>query len=432
LISILDDLKIIHKNNRNPFLLKEGGKFYFNDVVESGNVDLSSVAPGDVVAIIGDFDLLAINTLLRLIDLSTIIVPLTVDTIAQHDYFYEAAGVDFIIKDSSIIRIRKDRYQHPLLSIIRKAGHAGLVLFSSGTTGQPKAILHDFEKFLVRYYTPRYALKTLSFLLFDHIGGINTLFHTIFNLGQAIIPSGRNPESVIKDIEVYGVELLPTTPTFLRLLLLSGLLESHLLENLKIITYGTERMEQTTLDSLCSLLPNVDFRQTYGLSELGILRVKSKDRNSLWMKVGGEGVTTKVENKVLNIHSESCMLGYLNEVSPFIDGWYQTGDLVEVDGDYIRIVGRSSEVINVGGLKVIPGEIERVGILHPQVIHCKAKGVNNPITGQHIEVVCQPKMDADITRKQLKKHFAEHLPRDIRPHRITIGNVNIGHRFKRL
>ena len=66
----------------------------------------------------------------------------------------------------------------------------------------------------------------------------------------------------------------------------------------RIITYGTERMDQPTLDGLCELLPNIEFRQTFGMSELGIVRVKSESSNSLFMKIGGEGVETKVMNNV--------------------------------------------------------------------------------------------------------------------------------------
>ena len=62
-------------------------------------------------------------------------------------------------------------------------------------------------------------------------------------------------------------------------------------------------MDQPTLDELCKLLPQVDFRQTFGMSELGILRVKSEARDSLFMKIGGEGVETRVVNNVLQIRS---------------------------------------------------------------------------------------------------------------------------------
>ena len=70
------------------------------------------------------------------------------------------------------------------------------------------------------------------------------------------------------------------------------------------------------------------------------------------MKVGGEGVKTKIEDEVLYIKSDSRMIGYLNAKSPFdSDGWYNTKDIVETNGEYIKVVGRTTEVINVGGLK---------------------------------------------------------------------------------
>ena len=103
-----------------------------------------------------------------------------------------------------------------------------------------------------------------------------------------IVPEDRRVETILNVCRKYEVEVLPTTPTFLRLMLLSGLLPNRFPQSVKIITYGTERMDQPTLDALCEILPNVDFRQTFGMSELGIVRVKSRAKNSLFMKIGGE------------------------------------------------------------------------------------------------------------------------------------------------
>ena len=120
-------------------------------------------------------------------------------------------------------------------------------MFSTGTTGLPKAILHDFNLFLKRFETPRPTYRTLNFLLFDHIGGINTLFHTLFNKGMVIAPKDRNVNTVLDTCFEYNVEVLPTTPTFLRMLLISGLIPKKISSSLKVITYGTEMMDQTTL-----------------------------------------------------------------------------------------------------------------------------------------------------------------------------------------
>jgi long-chain acyl-CoA synthetase len=429
-MGLLYELSERYVGHADPFMAGPEGALHFSDVQGVTGADLSEIRPGDSVALIGDFDAASIATMLRLIDRCTILVPLTTGTRAEHDYFFEAAQVDVVIEGGRVTRRPPVPEPHPSIAHLRALRHPGLVLFSSGTTGRPKAILHDFSQFLTRYRTPRAALRTLNFLLFDHIGGINTLFHTLFNHGLIAVPSARTPEAVMADIAAHRIELLPTTPTFLRMLLLSGVFDRGVPPSLKVVTYGTERMDQPTLDRLCAALSEVDFRQTYGLSELGILRVKSPARNSLWMKVGGEGVETQVVDGVLQIKSENRMLGYLNAPSPFTDGWYDTGDLVAQDGDYIKIVGRTKDIINVGGLKILPSEIERVALLHRGVLRAKAVGVNNPITGQHVEVTCQPANGVVLERRALRSHFGSHLPAELCPHLIRIGEVGVSHRFK--
>ena len=428
--SIIDELAGRYADGRDPFLIGPEGSLCFADVEQSQDLDLSAVSAGDVVALVGDFDARSIATMLRLIDRNAVVVPLTADTEAQHQYFCEQAGVTITIHGDQVARHDMPRSSHPLLGELRRRGNPGLILFSSGSTGRPKAILHDLSHFLIRYRTPRPTWRTLAFLRFDHIGGINTLLHTLFNRGVLIVPSARTPEGILDEIRRFDVELLPTTPTFLRMLLLADLVSDASLPSLRVITYGTERMAQPTLDRLTQCLPNTDFRQTYGMSELGILRVKSRARDSLWIQIGGEGVETRIVDHVLQIRSPHRMLGYLNAPDPFVDGWYDTGDLAEEDAGFIRIVGRSRDVINVGGLKVLPSEIERVALLHAEVVRAKAAGADNPVTGQHIEVTCQVTPGSAVDRRALREHFARHLPPDFRPQRIRIGEVRISHRFK--
>jgi acyl-CoA synthetase (AMP-forming)/AMP-acid ligase II len=181
---------------------------------------------------------------------------------------------------------------------------------------------------------------------------------------------------------------------------------------------------------LCARLPNVDFRQTYGLSELGVFQVRSRARDSLWMQIGGKGIETRIDDGVLHIRSDNRMLGYLNAPSPFDDGWYDTGDIVEVDDGWMKVVGRAKEVLNVGGLKILPGEVERVALMYPAVLRAKVVGVENPITGQHIEVTVEPQEGASIDRRAIMAHFRAHLQKQLSPHRVIVGKVPVSHRFK--
>ena len=414
-----------------PFLVNTNGSLKFDEMAKQQHVDLSVIKSGDVVALIGDFNPQSILTLLQLIDKNVILVPLTEDTRAQHEYFFETALVDVVIKDGDVKLINHSQ-EHALIDELRTKEHAGLVLFSTGTTGRPKAILHDLKLFMQRFETPRPTLKTINFLLFDHIGGLNTLLHTLFNKGTVVAPKSRTVEDILATCAEHKIEVLPTTPTFLRMMLMSGLVPDVVPKSLKIITYGTERMDQPTLDSLCELLPNVEFRQTFGMSELGILRVKSKASNSLFMKIGGEGVETRVVDNVLEIRSQTRMLGYLNAESPFDnEGWYNTKDIVEESNGYYKVTGRTSEVINVGGLKFMASEVERVALQYDYIELAKAEAKLNPITGQHVELTVQSAANSDVDKVDLKTFLAAKLPKHMMPKRIRIASISVGHRYKK-
>jgi len=432
-MDLLKDLKQLWIGVEYPFLTLDKKPLYFSDLDNASSIDLSIVNEGDVVALIGDFDPPSIVTLLKLIDLGAIIVPLTAETKHEHAYFFDSSSVDVVINNGNINRIREKQKQDEHLSILRNDKRPGLVLFSTGTTGRPKAILHDFSIFLKRFKTPRPTLKTLNFLLFDHIGGINTLFHTLFNRGHIVATKHRTVENILYLCNEHGVELLPTTPTFLRLMLLSGLVPTKVPKTLKIITYGTERMDESTLEELCMLLPNIDFRQTFGMSELGIMRVKSESRDSLFMEIGGEGTETKIIDDILFIKNKNGMIGYLNAPSPFDeDGWYNTKDIVETKGKFIKIVGRDSDIINVGGQKFLASDVERIALDHADIDFVQVFSKPNPITGEHVEITIQLRDESKEDRISLKKYFIKTLPKHMCPQRIILSKINIGHRFKKI
>lgn len=431
-VSLYHDLCQRSADLRRPFLIGPGESLSLADMAQASN-QCVGVAPGDVVALVGDFDAAGIRNLLTLVDKRAIIMPLVAANHTQHEYCFATGHVDVVMADGKLVRRQERQTAHPLLDRLRSQGHAGLILFSSGSTGRPKAIVHDFDKFLARFATPRPAWTTLGFLLFDHIGGLNTLFHMLYNNGLVVRPTARTVPAVLDDIHSHGVQLLPTTPTFLRMLVHSGLLDGADLPSLRLVTYGTEQMDQNTLSAVAGLLPRVDFRQTYGMSELGILRVRTRKRDELWIQIGGEGVESRVRDSELHIRAENRMLGYLNAPSPFdAEGWFNTRDLVECDGPWLRIVGRADSVINVGGLKVLPAAVESAALSFPGVNLAKAEGVPNPLTGMHVELLCQAEEGAEIDIDVLRRHLKNILPPHARPLRIRIGKVPMGHRFKRL
>ena len=168
------------------------------------------------------------------------------------------------------------------------------------------------------------------------------------------------------------------------------------------------------------------------MSELGIVRVKSEARDSLFMRIGGQGVETRVIDGVLHIRSENRMLGYLNAPSPFDeDGWYDTKDIVEERDDFFKVVGRTSDVINVAGLKFMGSEVENVALDFPGVALARVIPRDNPITGQHVEIVVQATQIGSIEKARLKAFLESKLPQHMVPKRIRFETVPVGHRFKK-
>ena len=305
--------------------------------------------------------------------------------------------------------------ESPLVSQLRDSGDAGVVIFTSGSSGAAKAALHEVERFLAKFAVPGRALRTLGFLLFDHVGGLDTLLYTLSAGGSLVTTARRDPRSVCALIERTGVEVLPASPSFLRLLCLSGEAVRHDLRSLAIITYGAEPMDPSTLARVNETFPGVRISQKYGTTETGAPRTVSRGSDSLWVQLGGAGVETRIDpGGVLWIRGAGTLLGYLNAASPIdSDGWFCTGDLVECDGPWLRILGRASDVINVGGEKVSPADVERVILELEWVAAASVSGQSHPLMGQVVtaRVSLVEGTDPAAAERRVRRHCLERLPR---------------------
>jgi len=400
----------------------------------------NKVTPGTVVILESDFTPNSVALFLTLIESACVLVPLTFAVGAKRDEFIEVAEgeVCFTLDERDTVCIKQVNRtaSHELYARLRLLGHPGLVLFSSGSTGKSKAAVHDMVPLMEKFKVPRHRLRTISFLLYDHIGGINTMLYTLSNGGCLVTVSDRSPDGVLRTVEAHRVQLLPTSPTFINLVLISEAYKLYKLDSLETLTYGTEPMPKSTLQRFHQLFPHIRLVQTYGLSEVGILRSKSKSSDSLWVKIGGEGFETRVVNGILHIKAQSAMLGYLNSPSPFTeDGWMNTGDYVEVDGEYMRFLGRQSEIINVGGEKVYPAEVESVIQELDNVAEVTVFGETNPITGNIVcaKVTLSRDEDHKSFTKRLKSFCRQRLQNYKVPIKVFIANERQhSNRFKKV
>jgi long-chain acyl-CoA synthetase len=403
-------------------------------------LDEQNVQSGEVVILEADFSPNAVALFLALVERGCVLVPLTKSVEAKKAEFTEIAQGQIRIGIDEQDRVRFERlpYQatHPLYEELRRRGSPGLILFSSGSTGKSKAALHDLTGILEKFKVRRHKQRAITFLLYDHIGGVNTMLYMLSNGGCIVTVQERSPERVLAAVEQYQVELLPTSPTFINLILLSEAYRRHDLNSLRTVTYGTEPMPESTLRRFHELFPEIKLQQTYGLSEVGILRSKSRSSDSLWVKIGGEGFETRVVDGILQIKAQSAMLGYLNAPSPFTeDGWFITGDEVEVDGEYFRILGRRSELINVGGEKVYPAEVESVIQEVENVAEVTVYGEKNPITGNIVcaRVHLASPEENKAASLRIKKYCRQKMPPFKVPVKISFVEEDLhGQRFKKM
>lgn len=361
-------------------------EFYFSVIKEK-------ITSGDVVAVVSDYSFESIALFFALCENKNIIVPITtkVDSEIEDRIMVANCRYRIYISENSDLDIKIENSQaenHELIQKLVSEHQAGLVLFSSGSTGKPKAMIHNLDNLIDSYQGKKgKKLVFLIFLMFDHIGGLNTLLNCLAMGVTMVFPDNREPEHVSYLIEKYHVNILPASPTFLNLILISESYLHYDLKSLRMITYGTEPMPDSLLAKLKDAFPRVKFLQTFGTSETGISQTSSKSSNSTFIKIDDPNTEYKIVDDELWIRSKTQIMGYLNSsMERFTDdGWFKTGDLVEeADDGYIKIVGRNKELINVGGEKVLPSEIESVLFQIPGLMDCLVYGETNPITGQMV------------------------------------------------
>lgn len=397
-------------------MIWKGQSFTYEELVRgvhrwSERLSELNVATGERVAICGDYCPETTMLMIALMDNQNVIVPLTPSVGVQREENLKISQVQtaFHFEGDAFKGCTRHDFlgELELFQRFHERHAPGLVLFSSGSTGIRKAVLLDLDKLLAKFQRQRKPYRTLAFLLMDHIGGLNTLFYVLSQGGTVVTVENRDAKSVCQTIARNRVELLPTTPTFLHMLITSDAFFDHDFSSLRLITYGNELMPRTTLRHLRAALPGVDLKQTYGLSELGILQTKSRSEGSLWVKVGGAGYETKIVEDVLWVRSDFAMIGYLDGTSPFDpEGWFNTGDVVETDGEWLRFLGRKSEIINVGGQKVYPAEVEGELLEVENICDASVVGRESPISGQVVvaKVVLRGPESIDTVVGRIRQH----------------------------
>ncbi len=431
-------------HNDDEALVCQGQSYTFRQLDQHrhqwlSQLKMNGVKPGAIVGLIADFSVHSIALLLALLSNRNIVALISAKT-SEAEIYLSDTQAEFALRldDNGYWELREmeGTVTHPLLTALRRSDSAGFVVFSSGSTGRPKAVLHDLNRFLTKFTSARKKLRTITFLLFDHIAGIDTLFYCLSSASTQIVPQNRDVKTICELIQTYRVEVLPTSPTFLNLLWLSGEYRHYDLSSLKIVAYGAERMNQNLLARLNAVLPDRVFIQKYGTSELGSPKSRSRGNDELWINIKRSDCEMKVVDNVLWLRSPAAMLGYLNAPTPFdADGWLSTGDEVIVEGEWIQILGRTSEVINIGGEKVYPADVESVLGLMDGVEEVVVSGEPNLLTGQIVKALVKLNTGETLEefRKRMQLFCRPKLPDYKIPQKVVFASNELhGERFKKV
>ncbi len=397
--------------------------------------------PGQRVILLSDYNFDSIALFVAFSLSRLIVIPVINRKNNELQAKIAASGAEAVIRiEQSEIEVKSSARQKDiaLRHNLKKKQHSGLILFSSGTTGKPKAMLHDLSVLLDTYKLKRpKSLAIMIFLMFDHIGGINTLFNVLSMGTNAVIPENRNPETIACLVESEQVNILPASPTFLNLLMLSDALEQYDLSSIRMITYGTEPMPESLLSRIKQKFPRAKLLQTFGTSETGIAQLKSRSSSSLEIKIDDPNMDYKIVDGELWLKSKTTIVGYLNaSMDQFTeDGWFKTSDMVEeCNNGYLKIKGRKSDIINVGGEKVLPVEVESFLMSVDGVDDCLVFAQNNSLTGQNVAayIVKKEGFEEKKLKNTIRKECIKNMQRYKVPAKIYFKNtIDFSSRFKK-
>jgi acyl-coenzyme A synthetase/AMP-(fatty) acid ligase len=293
--------------------------------------------------------------------------------------------------------------------------HTEWVLLTSGTSGAPKMIVHALES-LTSAIGSRQDSGVVWGTFYDirRYGGLQVLLRAL--LGQAsFVLSG--PEETIGDyllrLGQHGVTHISGTPSHWRLVLMSPHARAIAPRYIRL---SGEIVDQGILNALKAFYPQAAIGHVFASTEAGVgLEVTDGLEGFPASMVGAwGGREIRVDNDVLRIRSAGCASRVLGGENGWLDadGFVDTGDLVELRGGRYYFLGRRNGVINVGGLKVYPEEIEAVINRHPAVLMSRVRARRNSITGSLVvaEIVLDPDRtnQSDSVLQRCRESLAAH------------------------
>jgi len=281
-------------------------------------------------------------------------------------------------------------------------------IYTSGTTGRPKKVYHTFNSITRNIKIgDKFRGNVWAFAYNPtHFAGLQVLLQALMNMNPMVYIFESKKDRIESLLKKYRVTNISATPTFYKMII--PVLKNPV-DSVRRVTFGGERFDNTILKMIKTSFPNAKIRNIYASTEAGSLFTAEGDVFVIPEKIT-KFVKIQPDGELL-IHAS--LLGQSNDFSLDND-WYHTGDIVEkVDERSFKFVSRKTEMINVGGYKINPNEVEEVIKQIDGIIDVQVTARQNRLTGNILvaKIVSAPGISKELLEKKILEHVSRTLQR---------------------
>lgn len=297
-------------------------------------------------------------------------------------------------------------------------------LATSGTTGAPKLVAHTLEGLAGGINTaaaPEPGTVWSTFYDIRRYGGLQVFLRAMLGPSSLVLSEASEPlRDYLVRVGEGSVTHILGTPSHWRLALMSAALDRL---SPRYVRLSGEIADQTVLDALRAAFPDARIAHAYASTEGGVGFTVEDGREGFPASLIGTraGIEIAVRDDSLFVRSSRTGRRYLGAAPEALiagDGFIDTGDLVERRGERYHFLGRRSGVINVGGAKVQPEEVETVINVFPGVSMSRVRARANPILGAVVEAEIVLRADAETDRAELKRAILAHCRPRLAAHKV--------------
>jgi cyclohexanecarboxylate-CoA ligase len=313
-----------------------------------------------------------------------------------------------------------------------------LLLYTSGTTAAPKGVVHPYRSMLgnARLGAPEHGLterdRVLCAAPLSHLYGLYAL-HCAWAVGACtvLLPAFK-PDDLSLLIQNQKPTALWTAPAHVAACRAAGLFERHDWSSLELAIVSGSMAPPPLMHYLAEKLPGCAVTQLWGMTELQAgLYTRPGDPFEMSATTAGRpspGTEARVsEEGELQVRGPLLFSGYLRNdeanANAFTqDGWFRSGDLAEARGEYFAITGRTRDVINRGGVKFNPADVEMLLDAHPKILHSAIVPMPDPVLGEKAcAFVVLRKSEEPVTLDELVSYLLEkNIAKNKLPERLVI------------